>query len=349
MFFLVLSYLFISGALLAFIMMLGNLFVKQRKTSNILFSVLLFCLGVSQFQAGFFLTLANQNDFHLILSLMLLASVSAFLFFKLMNQPDIPLNKTEYLLYLCVSPFLVFDALWYFPELIVASKSCILLFNLVLHWIGGVMVILLLLLGVLRTFSLYAIKNMTKASVFVLFISGYVALAIATGLLSLVLNFPLLIQVMHCLFFVLIVFVYLLSYRFPNLIIQFVAETTELRFAKTLLGEFDLSKLIKELNQYMLSKRVFLQDGLTLPDLAEMMELSPHQLSELINKHIGMNFNTYLNSFRINEAKQLLISQSNKTVLEIAFSVGFNNKTSFNEAFHKFENLTPTQFRKRNS
>ncbi|HEY1405828.1 MAG TPA: helix-turn-helix domain-containing protein [Spirochaetota bacterium] len=60
-----------------------------------------------------------------------------------------------------------------------------------------------------------------------------------------------------------------------------------------------------------------------------------------------MNFRSYLNSFRIDEARSMLIEKPELSVLEIAYATGFNSKSSFNELFIKSTGLSPRDFRSR--
>ena len=72
-------------------------------------------------------------------------------------------------------------------------------------------------------------------------------------------------------------------------------------------------------------------------------------LSYIINDKFNLNFYDFINKYRIEESKQYLNKSSNiKTVLEIAYKVGFNSKTTFNSAFKKYTDMTPSEFRKMN-
>lgn len=96
----------------------------------------------------------------------------------------------------------------------------------------------------------------------------------------------------------------------------------------------------------MKTEKPYLDDKLTLQKLAEKIDLPEKQLSQLINQHTGKHFFDFINEFRINEAKTLLKEQSQLTVLEVLYEVGFNSKSSFYTAFKKETNLTPTDYRK---
>jgi len=98
----------------------------------------------------------------------------------------------------------------------------------------------------------------------------------------------------------------------------------------------------------MQEEKLYLDSELSLNDLSERMELSVHQLSELINQGHGLNFNDYINQFRVEEFKNLLQQSrfENDTLLSVAFEAGFNSKTTFNTSFKKFTGLTPSQYKR---
>ena len=72
----------------------------------------------------------------------------------------------------------------------------------------------------------------------------------------------------------------------------------------------------------------------------------------MINQHLGFrNFNTYLNSYRIQEATEILADPLNAStpILNVAMEVGFNSLAPFNRAFKAATGLTPREFRKSQS
>jgi AraC-like DNA-binding protein len=96
----------------------------------------------------------------------------------------------------------------------------------------------------------------------------------------------------------------------------------------------------------MESERLFLDNELGLPELAKEMAVSPHDLSYLLNEGFGLNFFQFINGYRVNEAKQLMLSGKYRhlNILGIAYNAGFNSKTTFNTAFKKETGLSPSQF-----
>ncbi len=118
------------------------------------------------------------------------------------------------------------------------------------------------------------------------------------------------------------------------------------KYTKSSLKTEDIAAHINKLNELMSSKKVYLDNEIRLHDIAKMMDISSHHASQLINENFGCSFFDFINQFRVKEAKKLIIKNPKYTLLRIAFDAGFNNKTSFVNAFKKFEKKTPSSFRK---
>ncbi len=107
------------------------------------------------------------------------------------------------------------------------------------------------------------------------------------------------------------------------------------------------NQIIKELDEYMKQKPYF-YNNLTIDDVADSLNTNTKYLSQVINEIYGKNFYTYINSFRINDSKEMLINPeyANYSAEGIAKSVGFNSKSSFYSAFKKHTGFTPVEFKK---
>ena len=98
----------------------------------------------------------------------------------------------------------------------------------------------------------------------------------------------------------------------------------------------------------METKKPFTDSNLKLNQLAQMVSTTPNHLSQVINEERQQNFFDFVNWYRIDEAKRLIMDASTQqsTLLSIAYDVGFNSKSAFNTSFKKHTQMTPTQFRK---
>lgn len=134
--------------------------------------------------------------------------------------------------------------------------------------------------------------------------------------------------------------------RYP-LFYQLVArEEKQKKYRKSLIQGLSKDVILARLQELMEDEKVYRQFELKLEDVASMLLITPHQLSEFINEHIGVNFATYINRYRIEEAKDLLLHDPGQSILSIAFSVGFGSKPSFNNIFKQQTGMTPSEFRK---
>ncbi|MBK8566536.1 MAG: AraC family transcriptional regulator [Saprospiraceae bacterium] len=118
---------------------------------------------------------------------------------------------------------------------------------------------------------------------------------------------------------------------------------------KQLFSEEKLNLLKISLLKKMETERPYLDPELNLPSLAHQMNLSVHEMSELINMGFGENFAQFVNRHRVEESKKLLFSEKHAhlSMVGIAFEAGFNSKTAFNMAFKKMTGVSPTEFREK--
>jgi AraC-like DNA-binding protein len=107
--------------------------------------------------------------------------------------------------------------------------------------------------------------------------------------------------------------------------------------------------LLRRLEKLMTVERIYRREGLTIKLLSIELGVPEYRLRQLINEGLGYrNFNTFLNHYRIGEAKAALVDpeQVEVPVLTIAMDTGFQSIGPFNRAFKAATNLTPTEFRR---
>lgn len=112
------------------------------------------------------------------------------------------------------------------------------------------------------------------------------------------------------------------------------------------LSGVDPEAKIREMNQLMESEKLFCDEDLDLLKMAELLDLRADQVSALLNQFVGSSFNQYVNRYRIEEARKLMVEEPDRNILSIAFAVGFNSKSTFYDAFQKIVGITPKEFKK---
>lgn len=110
--------------------------------------------------------------------------------------------------------------------------------------------------------------------------------------------------------------------------------------------EPELEILKANVERAMVDQRIFCDSELSLLTLARHLDTNSSVLSRTINKGFGMNFNDFVNSYRVNAVKQMLNAGSHKeqTLLGVAMDCGFNSKTTFNRAFKKHASVSPKEY-----
>jgi len=106
-----------------------------------------------------------------------------------------------------------------------------------------------------------------------------------------------------------------------------------------------LSPQLERLEAFMGTHKPYLDADLTLASLSAQLAMTPREVSELLNRSLGVHFFDFINGYRIRKAQQLLLAQPRQSVTEILYTVGFNSKSSFNTAFKKHSGVTPSAFR----
>jgi AraC-like DNA-binding protein len=120
-----------------------------------------------------------------------------------------------------------------------------------------------------------------------------------------------------------------------------VFPSTQTKYANKKIGEGDARLMLTRLERVMSEKSIFKNPDLKLNDLANEINVSAHQLSQLLNDSVGKSFAIYVNEYRIEEACRILSAGENLTIEAIGEEVGFNSKSTFFAAFKKLKGMTP--------
>jgi AraC-like DNA-binding protein len=101
-----------------------------------------------------------------------------------------------------------------------------------------------------------------------------------------------------------------------------------------------------KVEQLLAAESLYKNPELTLSILAKKLDTNPSFLSKVINNGFGINFNDFINQYRVQEVKKLLANPNNAhiTIMSLAYDAGFNSKATFNRAFKKITGKNPRDF-----
>ena len=100
--------------------------------------------------------------------------------------------------------------------------------------------------------------------------------------------------------------------------------------------------------ELMERERSYLDPEITLPKLAQALDIPVAHLSRVINDLLGRNFYEFVNRYRVEEAKRRLASPGagRDKLIAVALECGFNSVATFNRVFKELVGRTPSDFRK---
>jgi AraC-like DNA-binding protein len=105
---------------------------------------------------------------------------------------------------------------------------------------------------------------------------------------------------------------------------------------------------IQKVQEGMEVQKLFLKQNLNIEEFSKRISLPVKEVSAVINKHYNTNFFEFMNSYRVAEAKRLL-SDTDKTVMDVLLDAGFNSKSAFHRFFSRLVGMSPTEYRKQHS
>jgi AraC-like DNA-binding protein len=130
-----------------------------------------------------------------------------------------------------------------------------------------------------------------------------------------------------------------------EIISQQISEKKQLSISQDVIQE-----TLTKLTVLMQKEKIYRDEDLSLYDLSSELNINRNYLSHIINENFNSNFYNYVNSYRIEEAKTMLLDPEfdNLSIEGIAKSVGFKSRNVFYPVFKKFVGQTPAEFKLNN-
>ena len=125
-------------------------------------------------------------------------------------------------------------------------------------------------------------------------------------------------------------------------------ENKKVKYANKKIPGGEAINLLSRIENLMINEKVYTDSTLNLNKLASKLNIRTHLLSQLLNDNLEKSFSTFINEYRIEEAKQMLRTNDNLKIQAIAEICGFNSNSTFYTAFKKVTGTTPAEFIKNN-
>ncbi len=122
-------------------------------------------------------------------------------------------------------------------------------------------------------------------------------------------------------------------------------ETQQPKYERSVLDDARATRIAAKIKSAMQNDLMYREPNLSLFDLSKHIGVSSHNVSQTLNTKMQATFFDYINGWRIKEAQKQLTT-TDRTVLEIAYDVGFNSRSSFYKAFKRETGKTPMDLRK---
>ncbi len=139
---------------------------------------------------------------------------------------------------------------------------------------------------------------------------------------------------------------FFINQRYPEYLQLVIVKTVRNGYVRSTLSGIDSESISRHLIELMENEKMFADEDLSLKRMAYELSISPHQLSQLLNEKLHSNFNSFVNRYRVDEAKKMLVEEPNRSLMSICSGVGFNTKSSFYRAFLRSTGMTPCNYRK---
>ena len=355
------AFLFFLHFSVAFAVVLaaGQLTIRFRQPRNYLLFAIYLCLASLEFFFLYVLTdsyLSWPHLFRIHTPFTFALGPLLYLFFRVILTEEGGLQRRDLLHFIPVVVAMIVLTPFYLQSAEAKKQAAISVVQL--HQPGWAdffafssNVIVLIYLGVvaLHFAPLWRLENLSKdVNGRLFFFLLIVAVAIAgLGVIVVIERDILFIRISAVAVGAILIFSYVIGQRYPQFFQSIQQTMAKEKYKRSLLGDVDLMQVQQRLNELMTEDQLFLNDDLSLAELAQKVDLNKHQLSEYLNARLNTSFFHYINGLRITEACKRLLENPETPILDIAYSVGFNSKSSFNSAFTRHTGKTPREYRQR--
>ena len=141
---------------------------------------------------------------------------------------------------------------------------------------------------------------------------------------------------------------YFLAFKLLNKGKEILPKVAINKYQNSNLTEQFIEQYKADLIHAMEVDKLYRNGKLSIQDVSSKLNIPRQYISEVLNEHMDISFQDFVNKYRVDEFVHRLQNDQNKhfTLLGIATKVGFNSKSSFNATFKKIKGLTPSEYKK---
>jgi len=146
------------------------------------------------------------------------------------------------------------------------------------------------------------------------------------------------------------IFIYLIGYLAVNkeVFVKTLQRKYFKKYVRSSLSQNDMPAMIKRLIDYIESEKPYLKGDYKLENLSKEIKIPRHHISELLNIYNKKSFSELINSYRVEEAKKMLLDKKyrNIKISSIGYDAGFNSRTTFYFWFKRLTGISPFSYQK---
>jgi len=354
------------GIVFAWILAAGQLFSRKRDLSKYIAFALFLSVGVWQVVlAGYHTGILRALHFFIgvHVSFIFLSSPLFYFYYQVMLDPDYLLKTKGVKLFLHFVPALIVTLLilpYYFIDIndkiqylhfqpnLQVDPGSILINILILAGIFNIILYIFILLKKKLNILLVHWRNLRKKPVIVITFFQIVFLLI-TALIAFFgkLLYGNVSGICSILVTILLIAIFITGIRYPQYMQRISQEMERTHYERSRLHNLNVGEIISRLHHLMEVDRAFCDEDITISQVADELSITIHQLSEILNNKLRKNFYEFINEYRIEAAKDLIVDEPDRSFTSVAYAVGFNSRSSFYSAFKKFTGLSPGTYRKK--
>jgi AraC-like DNA-binding protein len=143
-----------------------------------------------------------------------------------------------------------------------------------------------------------------------------------------------------------VIYWFIIGQVYPDMVLSFSRKSRKMERVNSIMQGVNIKAIEKKIDEIFVKEKLFCDEDITIKRLASHLDLTRQHFSAYLNHHLEINFNTFINRYRVKESIDIMKDEPERSLISIAFAVGFNSKSVFYEAFTKETGLSPARYRK---